>query len=113
MPAFVMTASLKQCDGSTAFTIYADEGKLSRAPRKKSFGRRKYTQHAIFSYQSRKAKECGHAWLPKDALLVVVPNWPATGSGERTQGTWENEKKKFIELRIGNGVFDPTFHFPF
>ena len=86
----LMTTSLKQCNGSV-YSFYnlcfAEEGKLSTAPRKKSFGRRKYTQHAIFSYQSRKEKECGHVWQPKDPLLVVVPNWPGTGSGERTQTT--------------------------
>ena len=110
-----MTTSLKQCNGSVysfCNLCFAEEGKPSTAPRKKSFGRRKYTQHAIFSYQSRKEKECGHIWQPKDPLLEVVPNWPGQGA-ENEHRQQENEKKEFIELRIGNGVFDPTFHFPF
>ena len=109
-----MIASLKQCNGSTAFTIYALQMKESQVQlHERNFLGAKSIRNMRFFRIIRKAKECGHAWLPKDALSVVVPNWPATGSGERTQGTREFEKEEFIELRIGNGIFDPTFYFPF
>ena len=85
-----MTTSLKQCNGSTAFTIYALQMKesLVQLHERNRLGAESIRNMQFFSYQSGKAKECGHVWLPKDALLVVVPNWPATGSGERTQGKW-------------------------
>ena len=94
-----MTASLKQCNGSTAFTICALHLKESLV---------QLHEGNLLGAESKRNMRFFRISLRKQ-------NWTGREGGaeneHRERG--ENEKKEFIELRIGNEVFDHTFHFPF